>query len=474
MYELIEHRRLDANAANITFSSIPQNYSDLVILSSLRGDSGSGLGNVGVYLTINGLSTNRAAKWLYGSGAGSKGSISISGASIGAVLPVASSTSNTFSNLYIYLPNYSGNTNKSFSVDNVAPQNSTDIYELDLSSNLWSSTAPITSLAISVSNGNLVQGSSATLYGINRTSGIGRAPLAMGGYMSYSNGYWVHTFPSSGSFIPFTNMEVEYLVIAGGGGGGGSGTDGSGGVGGGGGGAGGYRSSVIGELSGRNSTAESRLSLTANTNYTVTIGAGGAAGTNGATPGKGSNSVFSTITATGGGAAWARFPLFSTPTDSGNGGSGGGGSSDVNNAVGGLGTSAQGFDGGNSGDSSTQGYRTGAGGGGAGGAGISTNNSTNNYNGGAGGSGLSSNITGTSIARAGGGGGGGGNTAGTGAGGAGGLGGGGRGGDRNGGANISAGTANTGGGGGGAGAGTSGSTTGTAGGSGIVIVRYKA
>ena len=85
---------------------------------------------------------------------------------------------------------------------------------------------------------------------------------------------------------PVFSGSVDYLVIAGGGSGGG----GQGGVGGGGGGAGGYRENTL-----------TGLSLL--TNYTVTIGAGGA-GAFGATAMFGVNggdTTFSTITSTGGG-----------------------------------------------------------------------------------------------------------------------------------------------------------------------------
>ena len=64
-------------------------------------------------------------------------------------------------------------------------------------------------------------------------------------------------------------ISVSYLVIAGGGGGPPSF--------GGGGGAGGYRNSYASETSGANSSTETDLILSANTSYTVTIGAGGAA-----------------------------------------------------------------------------------------------------------------------------------------------------------------------------------------------------
>ena len=82
---------------------------------------------------------------------------------------------------------------------------------------------------------------------------------------------------------------VEYLVVAGGGGGGASSQRLAGG-----GGAGGYRTA-------------SGLAVTAGSPITVTVGAGGAGGTlsnSSLTFGNnGSNSVFSTITSTGGGAA---------------------------------------------------------------------------------------------------------------------------------------------------------------------------
>lgn len=72
-------------------------------------------------------------------------------------------------------------------------------------------------------------------------------------------------------------VAVQYLVLAGGG-------AGAGGIGGGGG-AGGYRSSALGELSGGGASAETPLSIALNTNYQVTIGAGGTRGATENTPG---------------------------------------------------------------------------------------------------------------------------------------------------------------------------------------------
>lgn len=242
-----------------------------------------------------------------------------------------------------------------------------------------------------------------------------------------------------------TISGVEYLVIAGGGGGG------RGGRGGGGGGAGGYRSSVVGQSSGQNSSAEATLTINAGTTYTVTVGGGGGS------QGQGSDSVFSTITSSGGGTGGSY---------NGAGAAGGSGGGSSNSGGGGAGTANQGFAGAN--NSNNQ--NVGAGGGGAGQAGQSSPGA-DEYRGGNGGAGIASNITGTSITRAGGGGGGSGYSGGN-ATGSGGSGIGGSGGTVNGGAG-SAGTANTGSGGGGGGmVDGGGNGAGGNGGSGIVIVRY--
>lgn len=155
----------------------------------------------------------------------------------------------------------------------------------------------------------------------------------------------VHTFTGSGTFTVSTVGSfgtVEYLVV-GGGGGGGTGP-------GGGGGGGGFRTNVAGQTSGRNSSAEAAMSVSA-TSYGVTVGGGGARGNNlgGNTfPTNGGNSSFNGITSLGGGAGG--FYWF---TNGNAGGSGGGGTS----GTGGAGTTNQGGDG-----RSGSGYRCGGGG----------------------------------------------------------------------------------------------------------------
>ena len=247
----------------------------------------------------------------------------------------------------------------------------------------------------------------------------------------------------SGLTVAIPPFTVDYLVVAGGAGGGwGYG---------GGGGAGGLRTSYGGTA----------LNLNVATNYTLTIGAGGAGLTSATNPGiignNGSNSVFSAITSTGGGGGGSDGVI-----NGGSGGSGGGGSYVAGAA--GAGISGQGNDGGSGSPNVSSGNAAGGGGGGAGGAGA---NSTDKNAGGNGGAGLSNLITGSSVNYAGGGGGGCGINS-SGNPGSGGIGGGGAGGKNYTGGNA---TANTGGAGGGGGGGSTYYSSG-AGGSGIVILRY--
>lgn len=226
--------------------------------------------------------------------------------------------------------------------------------------------------------------------------------------------------------------SVTYLVVAGGGGGGSVSTYATGP---GGGGAGGLLTSAI--------TIDKGIA------HTVSVGAGGVAGSS-VTPASGAiggTSSFATISTTGGGGGGGGTTGAVT---GGGGGSGGGGTN-----TGGAGGSRV-LGQGNIGGTGVSGNITGAGGGGAGTAG----GNTSGVNGGVGGAGLASSITGSSVFYAGGGGGSG-DT-----GGAGGNGGGGAGVAFNG--NGTAGTANRGGGGGGAG--WTGNFNGGNGGSGVVII----
>jgi hypothetical protein len=151
-------------AANITFSSIPSTYTDLLVKVSARNDRADFIDHL--LIGFNGTTTNITGIKLYGSGS-TAASITAIPRSLG-VTNGAGSTSNTFSNGELYIPNYTSSNYKSFSVDNVDEINTVGDNGLWLTAGLWSSTAAITSIALTNNTGaNFVQYTTAYLYGIS-------------------------------------------------------------------------------------------------------------------------------------------------------------------------------------------------------------------------------------------------------------------------------------------------------------------
>ena len=446
-YVPIQTYTLTSNASSITFSNIPQNYTDLLLRFSARSsnagtqsqfkirfnsDSGSNYIRreiAGYGSTVNSFNaTTTAFEYIY--------------------ISANTGTSSTFSNGEAYIPNYTGSSSKSFSINNVQENNDSTNNYLALMAGRWTGTAAVTTIELIEQNsGNFVSGSTFTLYGIG-------GARASGGTITADAQYTYHTFTSSGTFTALEKIKgAEILCIAGGGGGGNcnAANEGAGG-----GGAGGlsYRYSQL---------------LNSGSSYAIIVGSGGAGGTNGPSGGtgnkgtSGSNSLFASISATGGGGGGADRGNASGISGGSGGGAGYSGSA-------GTGTVSQGNDGGVE--------SSGRGGGGGGAASVGSSGTTSG-DGGAGSSTYSSwgyatstgALSGGVYYYAGGGGGGGARTGSYTAGGNGGLGGGGAGGSSA--TAGSAATANTGGGGGGAG-GNNFATgyVGGNGGSGLVIIRY--
>jgi len=160
-FELIASSTVGSGgAASIDFTSIPSTYTDLCIKLSLRLNDTQL--NYGV-MRINNATTNFTYRSLEGSGstaASYSGSVSNYG-----IPQVSSYTSNTFSSHEVYIPNYAGSTNKSFSVEAVTENNATAAY-MDLVAGLWSNTAAINQLTFYAPTGSFVQYSTAYLYGV--------------------------------------------------------------------------------------------------------------------------------------------------------------------------------------------------------------------------------------------------------------------------------------------------------------------
>ena len=449
-YTLIETVTVGSGgASSIEFTGIAAEAgADLELVISGRSVLGTAIRGINLYFN-NDTAANYTRSRLVGEGASP---VIGTGPHTDSVLEMgwmsaAGTTTSTFGNAKIHISNYASSSAK-VATSFAASENAAADANLSMHAHTWSGTAAISSILMTTS-GDIAEHSTASLYLVttaDATGGTGGGgnftQKATGGTVTFSNGFYIHTFTSSGTFTPLESLTCDYLIIAGGGGGGATLAAG--------GGAGGYRTSV--GTSGGSSSAETSLSLLANS-YSVTIGAGGA-GSSTATKGtSGSDSVFATFTSVGGGGGGTFADRAGLLGGSGGAGSGSGG-------AGSVGTANQGTAGGNGGD---LGGANGGGGGGGGAASAGADYSSNT--GGAGGAGLS-NTLGSTTTRAGGGGGGTGTTNG----GTGGSGGGGTGASAT--QTATAGTTNTGSGGGG-GAENS-RAIGAAGGSGIVIVRYAA
>ena len=150
-------------AANISFTSIPSTYTDLVIKLSGKTGSFDSNANDAINLSFNGSTASFTARVLFGTGS-STGSLTNSYYG-GLADSSTANAANTFGNAEIYIPNYAGSTNKSFSADGVSEANQTAAISV-LTAGLWSNTAAITSITLTPSVSTFVQYSTAYLYGV--------------------------------------------------------------------------------------------------------------------------------------------------------------------------------------------------------------------------------------------------------------------------------------------------------------------
>lgn len=163
-YKAIAAATVTGSANTISFTNIPQTYTDLLINLSIRDNSG----NQTFIARVNGDSGNNYSRsWMYKDGPNvvvnrSTGVSTISWYSVGSP-----DTANTFANIQMYFPNYTSSFYKPIIVDSGASNNGSQAIT-KIPNFLWSSTSAITSFEIGLSH-NLAVNSSATLYGIKNT-----------------------------------------------------------------------------------------------------------------------------------------------------------------------------------------------------------------------------------------------------------------------------------------------------------------
>jgi hypothetical protein len=157
--------------SDITLSSIPATYSDLCILLSLRSGRNEVADNLRCQLNGDTNSGNYEYVQLYGT----SGSITTTKSNgtqnftrVG-IMNSATSTSSIFSNLTIYIPEYTSSYYKTFSslTANENNESGADKY-VQSTINLWRSTSAITSIKLfSENSATILQHGTVHLYGIS-------------------------------------------------------------------------------------------------------------------------------------------------------------------------------------------------------------------------------------------------------------------------------------------------------------------
>jgi hypothetical protein len=172
-YVIIEKIVLTSNQSSVSFTSIPQTYTDLTLHISARSNVTAFLaGNSN--LEFNGSTTGYSGVRIYADPGGSSSPYADTGTPKWAgFVGGTGSSANTFSSCMIYIPNYTSSNYKSWLVDVVVENNGAHGY-LGLGANLWSNSSAITSIQLKEITsgpytGDFLTNSTFTLYGIKNS-----------------------------------------------------------------------------------------------------------------------------------------------------------------------------------------------------------------------------------------------------------------------------------------------------------------
>jgi hypothetical protein len=179
---------LTSSSSSVTFSNIDQSYTDLVLVTNVKGPT-SNLESL--RLRFNGDSgTNYSVTWMRGDGTSASSGRETSQNVL--LVGRAGFQSEMFSPNIIQIINYSNTTtNKTCLVRSSAPQTTSG--EAWTNVGLWRSTAAITSIVVSLDTSLFAVGSTFDLYGIS-SGALGAK--ATGGIISVDANYYYHTITS--------------------------------------------------------------------------------------------------------------------------------------------------------------------------------------------------------------------------------------------------------------------------------------
>jgi hypothetical protein len=169
-FTLISSTVLGSTTSSITFSSIPQTYTDIVLKMSVRTTNAGALDQLQLILnndTTGGLASERVMYTDYQSSLATNTSTGSTWTSI--YTAGNGGTANTFGHAEIYIPNYTSSVSKPFSAISAQERNLSDPVYMGYVSSLYRNSTGITRIDVNSYNAaSLGAGSSFYLYGIKK------------------------------------------------------------------------------------------------------------------------------------------------------------------------------------------------------------------------------------------------------------------------------------------------------------------
>lgn len=166
-YTPIATTTLTSTQNGVTFSSIPQTYTDLVVVVTGRSDSTSG-GTDGVELQFNGdTGTNYSFTQIYSDGSAAYSSRASNNGSIAlGNIPTSSTTTSLSYHLVTgHIMNYANTTTYKTALGRGGPSGSYNIFR----AGVWRNTAAITSVTVMIPGGiSFLADTTLTIYGIQK------------------------------------------------------------------------------------------------------------------------------------------------------------------------------------------------------------------------------------------------------------------------------------------------------------------
>lgn len=153
--------------SEISFTSIPQTYTHLLLKTSLRG-TGVGETNDAV-ISFNSSTSNFNNIYLYGSGSGTVGSGISGGTAYIGFYTGSGETASTFASGEVYVFNYASAKYKPVIYDAVGENRASASAYSELGITMWSNSSAVTSLSIKPANNLWAEHSSVTLYGLKNS-----------------------------------------------------------------------------------------------------------------------------------------------------------------------------------------------------------------------------------------------------------------------------------------------------------------